>query len=140
MQRCWARTSATSVSPRPRPSRLVLKNGVNRRSRASGAIPGPLSRTASRVFAVLAPQVDGDAAVLADGLHGVLQDVDQHLLDLVLVHLDVGHRLLALPAAGDAARLHLRLQQRQDVLHQRRQRHRPEVGERETHDLGEALR
>src|SRR5262249_20065816 len=40
---CRVRISWTSVSPRPRPSRLVLKKGVKRRGRISSGMPEPVS-------------------------------------------------------------------------------------------------
>ena len=76
----------------PSPTSLVVKNGSKILSRCSGGMPGPLSRTTQQARAVFHPAFDPDGGLLAvgerlalQGIEGVLQQVDQHLDELVLV-------------------------------------------------------
>ena len=73
-------------NPVPSPTALVVKKGSKIWGRISSAIPQPLSATLTMNFVTLPFRGDCDQSVLAigglDGLHGVDQEVQEHLIEL----------------------------------------------------------
>ena len=84
----------------PDPPGLVVKNGTNRLPVFDS--PWPSSSTQSSIAAGAEPgrRLPADphgAAGLADGVHGVANQVDQQLLELIAVPLDRQSRAAARP-------------------------------------------
>ena len=64
---------------------FVVKKGSNTRSRCSGAIPRPVSRTSMARPVLVAASGDGQVPALGHRLEGVGHQVHDHLLHLLLV-------------------------------------------------------
>ena len=85
-----------SPSPVPMPTGFVVKNGSKMRPRTCGGMPTPLSRDLDD-DAVRPDRAHDDAdlvvlaAVLGHRLHGVDEQVEEHLAEARLVRDDLGH-------------------------------------------------
>ena len=86
---CVTTTFCTIARPRPVPDGLVVKNGRNTRSRTAGAMPGPLSCTAS-THSALAPRRSRPRPATAGGAPAALRRLDA-VANQVAEHLPQQH-------------------------------------------------
>ena len=102
---------------------LVVKKGSNSRFCTSGGMPLPVSATSRMTTSVtrsasrfaIEPGAQGDLAVLADAVGGVLDEIDQHLLDLLRVNAELERRTASSEREPDVGLFQLRLEQRLDL-------------------------